>query len=216
MKKIISIVFCLSFFLFSFYYTNKISLLIIYKSALMNEIISFKKNTEEEPINAIINGEYIMPGLNGLKVDELKSYNNMKKSNQFIKNSVVYFQKKPNLSLEDHLNLIINGGNPLKNGVAIITDDKNLIEYSLNNDIPIYDISNTTICVGNYENCANKYKVKESYVIDNVSFLNKNIISGDIIKINSLSLENYLYLIKKLEYNNYEIMPLEKLISENR
>lgn len=53
---------------FSFYYTEKIALIVLNKNPLMQEINQEKVNYEEAFVNASIEGDYIIPGINGLLV----------------------------------------------------------------------------------------------------------------------------------------------------
>ena len=52
---------------FSFYYTDQIATIVLNKNPLMQEINQEKENFEVKSVNAIIEGDYITPGLNGIE-----------------------------------------------------------------------------------------------------------------------------------------------------
>lgn len=116
--------------IFSFYYTDRVSNFIIYKSDLMKQIQRNKNKYEKESISAEVFEDYIIPGLNGLKINELDSYYKMKYDYVFSSSKYVYDEVSPNISLEQNKHLIINRGNKLKKGVSIIIqNNKNVKEY---------------------------------------------------------------------------------------
>lgn len=138
MKVYIKYIGLLFLIVFSFYYTDKISMMMIYKSDLMQEIISKKNEKEVSSIDAIINGEYIVPGLNGLRINELDSYYKMKKDYTYVNSKLVFYEEEPRVSIEDNKNLIINRANKKKKGVSIIIDNnKNIEEYAVRNKLNI-------------------------------------------------------------------------------
>ena len=132
MKRKISILLLL---VFSFYYTNKISTFIINNSSLMKDINSYIDSYKTNSINAIINNEYIIPGLNGKKVNKLASFYNMKKDNYFLKSKIVYDEVKPDISINNNKDKIIN--KTRKNITIIVKDNKDIIEYANLNKIKL-------------------------------------------------------------------------------
>ena len=141
MKDIIKYISLLILIVFSFYYTDKISTMIIYKSDLMQEIISSKENEEKSYTNAIIDGKYIIPGINGLEVNELDSYYQMKKDLKYSRNKLVFNEVEPEMSIEQNKHLVINRGNQAKKAVAIILEDNLTIEkYCEENSVKISKI----------------------------------------------------------------------------
>lgn len=123
MKNIIKYISIFILIVFSFYYTDKISTLVIYKSDLMKEIVKNKANYEIPYVNAIINGDFIVPGINGLGVNELDSYYQMKKEYLYEKERLVFYEVEPITSIENNKNLIIKQGNQAKKAVSIILDN---------------------------------------------------------------------------------------------
>ena len=115
---------------FSFYYTEKIALIVLNKNPLMQEINQEKVNYEEAFVNASIEGDYIIPGINGLLVNARESFYNMQELEVFNQYYLVYEQVKPEISLEDNKDKIINKGNAkLKQVSFILEDTSSISEY---------------------------------------------------------------------------------------
>ena len=87
--------------IFSFYYTKKIAVFVQDSTPLKKEIMSFKENNSVSSINAKIDGETIVPGINGLSVNVKASYNKMKTYNVFNETGIVYEEKSPDISVKD-------------------------------------------------------------------------------------------------------------------
>ena len=112
---------------FSFYYTEKIALIVLNKNPLMQSIQSEKENYEVDYVNAFIDGDYIIPGVNGLVVNTRESFYQMQKLDVFNVYYLVYEQISPEVSLKDNKDKIIRQGNPKLNKVSIILSGKSSI-----------------------------------------------------------------------------------------
>ena len=136
MKKFIKYVSVFVLVIFSFYYTNIVSKIFINKSVLMQKIIDTKSSVEIPYINAEVYNNYVIPGINGIVVDELNSYYQMKKEESFNESLFVLKEQTPDNSYYNHLDLIINKGNPYKNSVSIIINNNdNIMNYLVNNKL---------------------------------------------------------------------------------
>ncbi len=121
---------------FSFYYTEQISLIVLNKNPLMITINEEANNYNITSVNALIEGDYIMPGINGLEVNARESFYKMQEIDVFNKYFLVFNQVKPNISLEDNKNKIIKMGNKNLNKVSFILEKENdLSNYLKNNNI---------------------------------------------------------------------------------
>ena len=69
MKKAIKVFGILTLMIFSFYYTEKVALYAQDNTALKKEILTFKENNKAPSVNAKIDGDYIIPGLDGLEIN---------------------------------------------------------------------------------------------------------------------------------------------------
>ena len=121
---------------FSFYYTEQISLIVLNKNPLMITINEEANNYNITSVNALIEGDYIIPGINGLEVNARESFYKMQEIDVFNKYFLVFNQVKPNISLEDNKNKIIKMGNKNLNKVSFILEKENdLSNYLKNNNI---------------------------------------------------------------------------------
>lgn len=216
MKNLFKYIGLTAILLFSFYYTEKISNIVINNSNLM---LTINKNSEEyniKPVSAIIDDEYIIPGLNGYSVNVLKSYNNMKYLDTFNSYYLEYDIVSPEISLYENKDKIIKYGNYNKKAVAILIKNNNeIIKYSKEKNINITRlIDNDTFDKNaNYEQVNNDYefytKVEKKLNINN---LNKNIcyINNNIIDICK---GNKKYLVdSSVILNNYNLSSIKNKI----
>lgn len=202
--------------LFSFYYTEKMSNFVINNSSLVMEI---NENVDEFniiPVSAVIDGNYITPGINGSIVNVLKSYNNMKGLDAFNSYYLIYDKVIPNISLNNNKDKIIKNGNKDKSSVAIIIKDNiDIINYSKEKKINItrlidYDTYDKYAYYEQINNDINRYKDVEKLLNNNN--INKNIC---IINNNNLSLcqENKKYLVEAtIVLNNYNLGTIKDAI----
>lgn len=121
---------------FSFYYTDKIALMVQENNPIMQQIKDIKPEKEEDYVNAIIDDDKIIPGKNGLTINVEKSFSVMKSFNAFNSYYLIYDQKKPKISLEDNKDKIITSGNlSNKNMTIIIEYSEDLLKYLESNNI---------------------------------------------------------------------------------
>lgn len=208
--------------IFSFYYTEKVAIYVQNNTPLKKEIISYKEKNNIKYVNAEIDGEYIVPGINGLSVNVDKSYNKMKSYNVFSEKYLIYDQVKPQISISDFKDKIIHRGNIKKNAISILVrDDCNYISYFSDNKITYDYLNKTNFCIKiNDDDCAysTKHVVEPTLIINNQNFLkNVGLISkGYIVFIDNNLNMNYTYaLINHIKYNNLNIYKLNEHLSEN-
>lgn len=128
---------------FSFYYTEHIAGVVLNKNPLMQTIQKESENYRVECVNAIIYGDYITPGINGLEVNARESFYKMKQEDVFNQYFLVYDQVKPDLSLENNKDKIIQKGNSKLKKVSFVFELENEItdyfkEHSLKGSLLIY------------------------------------------------------------------------------
>lgn len=195
MKKKIGYIFLLIFSFLSFYITYKTANFIKQVDVIMKKIKETSNDYNISRTNGIINGDTIIPGVNGLKVNIDKSYNKMKKVGFFSDKLLVYDILKNNNLLADNLDKYIIKGSNTKKGVSILLflDDKSdkktfnkLINYPLN-------------IIVNY----NYYLDNEKY-INNLIKRNYNVL---IYSISEYNIKNFTQKIK--------ILPQKKLYCFN-
>lgn len=163
----------------------------IYQS-IMNNYHKYEVKAMEPQI---INEKYIIPGLNGRKVDIKASYQQMKKLGYYNDQYYVYQVIYPQKIKKDY---IVLKGNPIKKSIAIITDNK----------IADYDLTNMT----EYKNYPYQLNI---ILINNTNYyLNKNQVeAGSIVYVEHLSDELLLYLINTWLSKGLKIVSLNDLLS---
>lgn len=121
MRKFFSIIGFMSLILVSFIYTEKIANMVIDKDKLMMTIKEESKIYEIETVEAIINNNNtIIPGINGLKVNNKESYKQMKKYGIFNNNLLEFSEVSPKHKLKDNYDKYVISGNKEKNAVSLI------------------------------------------------------------------------------------------------
>lgn len=120
----------ISLLCFSFYYTNQFALLMQQKDPIYQTILTKKEENVFQSVDALVEGDYITPGLNGKMVNVEKSFRKMKNMGSYLENYLVYDEIPPTITQNDYKDKIIKKGNPNKNSVAIIFEENNeLVEY---------------------------------------------------------------------------------------
>lgn len=216
MKNILKYIGIFSIVLVSFYYTEKMSNIVINNSSLVTEINSNSNNYNVASVSAIIEDDYIIPGLNGYSVNVLKSYNNMKYLDTFNSYYLEYDTVKPDISLENNKDKIIKYGNSSKKSVSIIVRDNiDIINYSKEKNIKITRLVdyNTFDKNSNYEQLNNDYENYNKVEI----MLNNNNINKGICYIDNSNIEickkSKKYLVtNSLTLTNYNLSNIKDSI----
>ena len=185
LMKYIKYIFIVIIILVSFYVTEQSALFLRSKDPIMQTIKEYSKDYNTDSVDAIIDDNYITPGLYGKRVNEIKSLMKMKSLKTF--NSI--FLKtdfiKPNISIEDNKDKIINKGNEKKNSISLVleSDISNIISY-LNNekiDVSIL-VNNASINNTEFEQINNDFDnydkvekiLNKSKTNTNICLLNRN------------------------------------------
>ena len=196
MKKIIKRLFLLMLIALSFFFTEKTAIFIRNQDPIMQGIIDYASNNNTEPVNASINDQYIIPGLIGKRINEVKSLMQMRAIGVFNKTFLVTKDIKPDISLDDNKDKIINKGNPKKNAVSfIIENDTNALTFLISSKI------SASLLVDNKSVNKNPYFEQINNDYDNYNevdkILNKNKTNTNICLINR---NNKELCIKKKKY----------------
>ena len=124
--------------LLSFYTTNKTANLVRNQDPILKEIRNISLEKKEDFVNAVIEDDYIIPGMYGGIIDELKSLAKMKEQDVFNNLYLVSQPIKPDISLSDNLDKIIIKGNSKKQQVSFVIDEnssKKIKDYLVKNSI---------------------------------------------------------------------------------
>lgn len=193
---------------FSFYYTEKIAMIVLNKNPLMQEINKEKQNYKIESVNAQIDGDYIIPGINGIEVNVKNSFYNMKEAKTFNRYFLVFDQIKPEVSIADNKDKIIKNGNRSLKQVALVLEQEGIIsDYLKSMEIKAsLLVTNKTYKKSSYFEVINN-DIKEFKTLEKELNLNKE--NRKICVINDLNKN----LCKKV--HNYLIDPELVLNSSN-
>lgn len=139
MKKYFQIVGILSLACFSFMLTEKTAMMVRNSDTLMQTIKEKEELYKVESVNASVVDDTITPGIGGKKVNDNKSYSNMKRLGKFNENLLIYDYFLPEVTLSKTFDKYVIGGNPRKNMVSLI------IKINQNDDIDnLLKITNDT------------------------------------------------------------------------
>ena len=137
MKKYLKYTLLIAIVLFSFYFTEKQATFFKNNDPLLKSIKEYQSTHELKPVNAVINDNYITPGLYGKRVNEIKSLMKMKSDGIFNSIFLVMDNIKPDISINNNKDKIINKGNEGKQAISFILEDdeSNIITYLIANKI---------------------------------------------------------------------------------
>lgn len=203
MRKIGKYVFLLFLTGFSFYYTDKVMDFINNKDPLMKQIIDVKNSYDVIPVNAIINNDTIIPGINGKIVDVDESYNNMKISGIFREDALFFIDWIPESSLKNNGDKYIIKGNSHNNNVSIlcILNKNNIYKLKESNDLTVF-INHKDLSI----DIINQLDGKEIYSYGNNGVYTKEIIVSDNSLISSMSNNESKYCL--IKNKNKEVLDL--------
>ncbi|MBR1416920.1 MAG: hypothetical protein IJ572_03795 [Bacilli bacterium] len=137
MKKCLKYIVLFSIVLFSFYLTERQAILNRSEDPIMKSILDCKDTYNSDAVNASIDDSHIIPGLYGKRINEIKSLMRMKSGGAFNSLFLVTDYIKPDVSLEDNKDKIINKGNSSKKAISIIleNDESNIVTYLISENI---------------------------------------------------------------------------------
>lgn len=188
LKKIFKISAVLLLVGFSFFYTEKVTMIARNSDPIMRAIKKEENNKKVSNVNPVINkDEYIM-GINGCEIDVDKSYSKMRSVGEFKEELIVMKETSNDKDLTDKY--VIGGNNKEKN-VSLI--------FIVNKDID----SNLTDYI-------NDKNIKVNYFIDG-KYLEENMITVKFLSENS----NIYYLGENEEYSDENMLYHNNLISMN-
>ncbi len=164
--------------IFSFYISDKLLLMVEGMSPLMQTINEVKDFREYEPVNAIIEGNTIIPGKRGRTINKRETYLKMNDFGTFNETFFVYDYQEPEISLKDNLDKIIIKGNN-NSAISLIVDADIFDEYLKGENIKYTKLIN------------DENKIKKS---DLINYVNANGDETDFYDLN--------YYLKRNKINN--------------
>lgn len=178
---------------FSFFYTDKAVDIVKRNDPIMKTILENSESLKVDPVNAIIDSDEVITGLNGKKVNVDKSYQNMKKVNRYLESMIVYDEIIPDVNLEYDKYVI--KGNEIKNQVALV--------FKVDDTININKVSE----ILNDKNMAATFFI-DGYVVENNMDLVLELVE-DGNEIENLGYDG-IYSSEKLKWTNNMIESLTK------
>ena len=186
MKKTFQIIGLISLTCFSFFVTEQTSLVVKDMDEIMIEIKAKKDKYKSDSVDAIIEGDTIIPGVSKKEVNVNKSYKLMKSNGYYSDKLFVYDYTKPNISLTDNIDKYIIKGNPSKRMVSLI--------FKIEQDEDIKDILKII----------NNYNVTATFFVNYNWFTNNNSLVEQLIN------EGHLVypLLEDYKDSNFEWMDM--------
>ena len=170
-KKVIEVIFVILLVLFSFYYTEKAIILLESNDPIMKEIKDKGKSREEDAINAKVEGDYLIPGYNGLVIDLETSFNKMKGYGSYNEALLVFEEVEPTISIDDYYDKYISSGNGISTNIALVftVDDSSYTDNLL-------DILKEMNAVGTFF-------IDGKFTDSNTSFVTDAVVNGNEVEV---------------------------------
>ena len=188
LKKIFKISAVLLLVGFSFFYTEKVTLIARNSDPIMRAIKKEESNKKVSNVNPVINNDEYIMGINGCEIDVDKSYSKMRSVGEFKEELIVMKETSNDKDLTEKY---VIGGNNKEKKVSLI--------FIVNKDID-----------SNLTNYINDKNIKVNYFIDG-KYLEENMITVKFLSENS----NIYYLGDNEEYSDENMLYHNNLISMN-
>ena len=120
MRKFFQIVGMISLICVSFFFTEKTASVVKEADTIMIEIKKEYDSNKKEPVDAVIRGNTIIPGISGSEIDIEKSYQNMKRYGSYLESLLEYKVVSPKVSITKNYDKYVVSGNSSKNMVSLI------------------------------------------------------------------------------------------------
>lgn len=137
----------------------------------MKEIKDKGKSKEEDAINAKVEGDYLIPGYNGLVIDLETSFNKMKGYGSYNEALLVFEEVEPTISIDDYYDKYISSGNGISTNIALVftVDDSSYTDNLL-------DILKEMNAVGTFF-------IDGKFTDNNTSFVSQAVVNGNEVEV---------------------------------
>lgn len=181
MRKLFEYIGLITLMCFSFFITEKTTMIAKNMDNIMVEIKSNYQKFEFQPKDATINNDEIIPGICGKKVNINKSYNEMKKIGMYDEKLYQYNYQNPNQNLLNNYDKYVIKGNSFKNYIYFfITITNSNIFYLQEYDFKNYNFIMTyDIYIKNKKIVEQLIDNGNSILLENTSFKKYKKISKD-------------------------------------
>ena len=188
LKKILKVSAILLLVGFSFFYTEKVTMIARNSDPIMRAIKKEENNKKVSNVNPVINNDEYIMGINGCEIDVDKSYSKMRSVGEFKEELIVM---KETSNDKDLTNKYVIGGNNKEKNVSLIVIVNKDIDSSLTDYI-------------------NQKNIKVNYFIDG-KYLEENMITVKFLSENN----NIYYLGVNEEYSDEYMLYHNNLIGMN-
>ena len=120
MKKMLSILGLATLITLNYIITEETQTVMQEQDQIMQEIKENIEKTKQQPIDAQIKQDEIIPGINGKEIDIKKTYKELKKIGTYNEKYLKYKEIKPNQTIEKNYDKYIISGNKQKNTISLI------------------------------------------------------------------------------------------------
>ncbi len=127
MKRVIKIIVISLFTCFSFYYTDKVIEFSKERDPIMIKLRSINKN-KVSYVNGVLSSDTMLVGESGYEVDIEKSYEQMKKIDEYNDNLLSYIDVKPSILKKDNLDKFIIGSNTNDKKISFVFSSSSVKE----------------------------------------------------------------------------------------
>ena len=127
MRKLFEYIGLITLMCFSFFITEKTTMIAKNMDNIMVEIKSNYQKFEFQPKDATINNDEIIPGICEKKVNINKSYNEMKKIGMYDEKLYQYNYQNPNQNLLNNYDKYVIKGNSFKNYIYFFILDNKIL-----------------------------------------------------------------------------------------
>ena len=136
MRSLKSVLFIILIVL-SFYFTDRIIIYMENRHPIMQQIDARIPNLRVASVDAVINENTIIPGIDGKNVNRRQSYMRMGEFGAFNETFIVFDAVRPEISLQDNKNKVIVRGNSIRRQVSIIIEPSDeLKSFFTSKEIP--------------------------------------------------------------------------------
>ena len=174
------------------------------KDPIMKEIINSKEKYEISPVNAVIEDNYMIPGLKGVKVNQKKTYQKMKNYGTYNESMTILTEDKPVISSENIYDQYLIKGNSNKRSISLIfnvTKDiniKRILEILKQEEVPGNFFLDGSIIEKN-TSLIHQYKENEYEVLSYNNKYSKTLIKASISYLESITNEKNKYCLTEKE-----------------
>ena len=187
-KKVYRVFFSFILLIFSFYYTKVAVDIVKSKNPIMKTINTEKVKYEVESVDAIVDDDTIIPGVNGKKVEVDESFNKMVRYGTYNDSLYAFNEESPTISLSDNYDKYIISG---RGDVAQVS-----LVFTVNRDDDIIDI----LTVLSENNSVATFFIDGLFIENNRGFVKNMVEEG--------------YEVEVLSYNgNYQEMYFKSALS---